>query len=150
MAPYFRKVLQLITFPELAGRHARFAAEVAAESGLLFETQHVGDGLHGEVATYMEQHLGLGHNVSVNPMSCGVSCFLFNDGAEMFGRQAGFLGIETHVTMLTEVLGEVVMELGADALVNTDFVQFTYAIMAEQPQKNLQLTHHQRTPVGNA
>ena len=43
--------------------HPHLTTEVTAEGGLFVKTQHVGDGLYGEVASNMEQHLGFGHNL---------------------------------------------------------------------------------------
>ena len=58
----------LATGTEVGGREACLAAEVAAEGGLVFEAQQVGDGLHGEVVPYVEQHLGFNHHMVMNPV----------------------------------------------------------------------------------
>lgn len=137
----------LIRLTELSRRHSHLAVEVATKGGLLVEAQHVGNGLHGEVAPYMQEHLGLRHNPRMYPVGGSVPSFLLDDGAEMLGRKAGFRCVESHIAMLTEMLGEVGMELGADPFVDIGFIQFACPILAEQPQKKFQQSKHQHSAI---
>ena len=133
---------RLFSVAEFGGGHARFAAEITAEGGLLTETQHVGDGLHREVAPNMHQHLRLDHDLVANPIGSGVPCLLFDNGAEMLGGQTGLFGIETCIAVLAEMLLELGEETRADPLVGVCLVQLALAVVAEHSQQELQQAFH--------
>ena len=96
---------------------------------MFLEAQHIGDGLYGEVATHMQEHLGFGHHLGVYPVGGGVASLLLDNSAEMFGRQAGLLGIEARVAVLSEMLLELGEETGADTLVGVCLVQLALAVV---------------------
>ena len=48
------RCFQSAFFAEFGGGEACLAAEIAAEGGLVVESQQVGDGLHREVVPYVE------------------------------------------------------------------------------------------------
>ena len=120
-----------LMFAEIAGAHPRFTAEIAAKGGLLVKAQHVGDGLHREVVPHVQQQFGFLHNVVTYPIGGRVTSLLLDNSTEVFGRQAGLLGIEAYITMLAEMLYEVVLKPCADLFVYVRFVQFARAVLAE-------------------
>ena len=111
--------------------HPHLTTEVTAERGLFVKTQHVGDGLHREVVPHVQQQFGFLHNVVTYPIGGRVTSLLLDNSTEVFGRQAGLLGIEAYITMLAEMLYEVVLKPCADLFVYVRFVQFARAVLAE-------------------
>ena len=128
--PPFLIPTAIVGAAELRGGEPCLATEIAAEGGLLVEAQHVGDGLHREVVSHVEQHLGFNYYLLMYPVGGCVARLLLDDGAEMLGRQAGLSSIETHVAMLAKVLFKAVVKPGTDLVVGVGFVQFALAVSA--------------------
>ena len=89
--------------PILRWRQACIRLEVAAESSLVRETQLVGNLLNGHLLLVAQQHLGLHHDITADPLSGGDTGMLLDDGSKVLGCKVHQVGIEPYLSALMVV-----------------------------------------------
>ena len=111
-------------FPEFRGRDTFVSLEVAAEGGLVRESEADGYLLHGQLWLMTKQGLGLNHDIAANPLAGGDACLLFDDGGKVFGSKAEQVSIETHFTTFAEVLYNGLVETDEEFLPRRQWAVF--------------------------
>ena len=90
--------------------HARFPLEITTEGGLVGKSQIIGDFLNRSKEILSKHLLRLNDDVLLNPVTSGHTSLLFDDRTEMLGTQTEEIGIEIHIPMLAEVIGDGIIE----------------------------------------
>lgn len=70
-------------FPEFRGRDTFVSLEVAAEGGLVRESEAEGYLLHGQLLLMAKQGLGLNHDIVADPVAGIDACLLFDDRGKL-------------------------------------------------------------------
>ena len=86
----------------LLGAHAQEVAEVLAESRLGGEVQSVGHLLHRHLGV-AQHHLGLEHDVLVDPVEGAFAAVALDGAGDVFGREKHLVGVELEAALLCVV-----------------------------------------------
>ena len=94
----------------LFGRHARVLFEVFGEKGLVWKIEFVAHILDG-VPFHPEQGFSFEHHIIVNPVVGRLATDLSHNGGKIFGCDAQSFGVSINVSVMNEMLVNLVDEL---------------------------------------
>ena len=127
-----------------------------AESSLVRESQLVGNLLNCHLLLVAQQHLGLHHDITADPLACGDTSMLLDDGSKMLGREVHQVGIEPNFATLMVVAVYGLVESGEQfflrrRLVIADTV-LAAVVLQKQEEHTEQVAQHLPTvrAVGDA
>lgn len=100
--------------PVLRGRQSGVGLEVAAERGLVGESEVMGNLLNGHLTVMAQHGFGLDDDVTIDPLEGSSARLQLDDSGKVLGREVEQVGIETHLAALTVMLFDGVVERGEE------------------------------------